>query len=138
MEEVGRKGGVLFINDSKATNADSTGKALACFEQVFWILGGRPKAGGIAALAPYFDRIERAYLIGEAQAEFAATLRHRAPYKLCDTLDVAVRHAAADAAGTRGEKRVVLFSPACASFDQFRNFEDRGDRFRTLVEALPG
>ena len=138
MEEVGRKGGVLFINDSKATNADSTAKALACFEQVFWILGGKSKTGGIEALAPHFERIERAYLIGEAQAEFAATLRHRVPYKLCDTLDVAVRHAAADAAGTRGDQRVVLFSPACASFDQFRNFEERGDRFRTLVEALPG
>ena len=137
MEEVGRRGDVLFVNDSKATNADSTEKALLSFERIFWILGGKPKAGGISGLVAYFPRIERAYLIGEAAPDFAATLTGHAPYRQCGTLDVAVAEAAADAAGTRGPDKVVLLSPACASFDQFRSFEERGDRFRDLVKALP-
>ena len=137
MEEVARRGDVLFINDSKATNADSTEKALLSFDRIFWILGGKPKAGGIAGLAPYFPKIERAYLIGEAARDFAATLKGQVPYRLCVTLADAVTSAAADAAGTRGPDKVVLLSPACASFDQFRSFEERGDRFRDLVQALP-
>ncbi len=136
MEEVGRRGDTLFINDSKATNADSAGKALMSFDRVHWILGGVPKAGGIGDLAPLFDRIERAYLIGEAADAFAATLRGRVLSRRCGTLERAVAAAAADARQAPGNA-VVLFSPACASFDQFRNFEARGDAFRALVAALP-
>ncbi|WP_072372943.1 UDP-N-acetylmuramoyl-L-alanine--D-glutamate ligase [Hyphomicrobium sp. NDB2Meth4] len=138
MEELGRAGRTLFVNDSKATNADSTEKALVSFPgNIFWILGGKPKAGGIAALTPYFDRVAKAYLIGEATEEFAATLDGKVVFERCGTLDAATAAAARDAAGADGAEPVVLLSPACASFDQFRNFEVRGDHFRALVKALP-
>ena len=127
---------MLFVNDSKATNADSTEKALSSFSRVFWILGGKPKDGGIAALRPHFPKVEHAYLIGEATEDFAAALEGAAPYTRCGTLDVAVAQAAADAQTSALAEKVVLFSPACASFDQFKNFEERGDRFRALVHAL--
>ncbi|MBB4002309.1 UDP-N-acetylmuramoyl-L-alanine--D-glutamate ligase [Aurantimonas endophytica] len=137
METVGRQGDVLFVNDSKATNADAAATALASFPRIHWIAGGLAKEGGIAPLAPFFPKIVKAYLIGEAAPAFAATLGKRIPYEISDTLDVAVRHAAADAAAGGGEE-VVLLSPACASFDQFRNFEVRGDAFREAVGRLPG
>jgi UDP-N-acetylmuramoylalanine--D-glutamate ligase len=142
LEEIGRLGRVLFINDSKATNADSAATALAAFERdIFWILGGKPKEGGINTLKPFFPRIAKAYLIGEASEEFAATLGGKVAFERCDTLDVALaaatRDAGASAAAGRPEP-VVLLSPACASYDQYPNFEVRGDRFRTLVAALPG
>ncbi len=95
MEEVGRKGDILFINDSKATNADSTEKALLSFDRVFWILGGKAKEGGITSLAPHFPKIERAYLIGEAADAFAATLAGKVPFRHCGTLDDAVAQATA-------------------------------------------
>lgn len=139
MEELGRLGRTLFVNDSKATNADSTEKALVSFPgNIFWILGGKPKAGGIATLSPYFDRIAKAYLIGDATEEFATTLDGKVAFERCGTLDAATAAAARDAAVANGGEPVVLLSPACASFDQFRNFEVRGDHFRTLVKALPG
>ena len=138
MEEVGRKGPVLFVNDSKATNADSAAMALACFSDIFWILGGKPKTGGITGLTQYFPRIARAYLIGEATEEFAPTLEGRVSYVRCGTLDRAVAAAAADAEQSGRPAPVVLLSPACASFDQYRNFEVRGDAFRKLVLGLPG
>jgi UDP-N-acetylmuramoylalanine--D-glutamate ligase len=138
MEEVGRKGNVLFINDSKATNADSAAVALVCFEDIFWILGGKAKSGGITSLTEFFPRIRKAYLIGEATEEFAATLEGRVPYARCGTLDHATAAAAADAERSGLAAPVVLLSPACASFDQYRNFEVRGDAFRALVQALPG
>jgi UDP-N-acetylmuramoylalanine--D-glutamate ligase len=138
MEEVGRLGRVVFINDSKATNADSAEKALASCEHVFWILGGKPKEGGIESLAPYFPRVAKAYLVGEAADAFAASLHGAAPYLHCGTLDRAVAAAAADAAASPHPDPVVLLSPACASYDQYRSFETRGDHFRDLVRALPG
>ena len=138
MEEVGRKGRVLFVNDSKATNADSAAMALACFTDIFWILGGKAKTGGIASLTQFFPRIARAYLIGEATEEFAPTLDGRVPYVRCGTLDRAVAAAASDAEASGQPGPVVLLSPACASFDQYRNFEVRGDAFRALVRELPG
>jgi UDP-N-acetylmuramoylalanine--D-glutamate ligase len=137
MEEVGRKGRVLFVNDSKATNADSAARALGSFDDIFWIAGGKPKAGGIADLVEFFPRIRKAYLIGEAAADFAATLQGRVAYEIVETLERAVPQAATDAEKS-GIDAVVLLSPACASFDQFRNFEIRGDRFRELVRMLPG
>ena len=139
MEEVGRRGAVLFVNDSKATNADSTAQALACFDDIFWIAGGRPKTGGIDALRSFFPRIRKAYLIGEAANEFAATLGAAdVPHEIDGTLDRALSAAARDAGVSAAREPVVLLSPACASFDQYRNFEVRGDAFRALVRALPG
>jgi UDP-N-acetylmuramoylalanine--D-glutamate ligase len=138
MEEVGRKARVLFVNDSKATNADSAAQALACFSDIFWIAGGRAKTGGIASLDRFFTRIRKAYLIGEAASDFAAELRGKVPHVVAGTLERAVELAAADAEASEMAEPVVLLSPACASFDQYRNFEVRGDKFRELVRALPG
>jgi UDP-N-acetylmuramoylalanine--D-glutamate ligase len=138
MEQVGRIGRVLFVNDSKATNADSTEKALSSFERIHWILGGKAKAGGITPLLPYLPRIAKAYLIGESADAFAATLDGGVPVERCGTLEVAVARAAEDAAADPAPEPVVLLSPACASFDQFPNFEVRGNHFRDLVRALPG
>jgi UDP-N-acetylmuramoylalanine--D-glutamate ligase len=138
MEQVGRKGSVLFVNDSKATNADSSAQALASFTDMFWIAGGKPKTGGIAPLAGFFPRIRKAYLIGEAAADFARTLDGRVAYEIAGTLDRAVVAAARDAEAAALKEPVVLLSPACASFDQYRNFEVRGDKFRDLVLAIPG
>ena len=138
MEEIGRKGDVLFVNDSKATNADAAARALACFTDIFWIAGGKPKTGGITSLAEFFPRIRKAYLIGEAATEFAATLDRKVDHAIVGTLDSAVEAATADAAASGLKTAVVLLSPACASFDQYRNFEVRGDAFRALVRAIPG
>ncbi|QCI65818.1 UDP-N-acetylmuramoyl-L-alanine--D-glutamate ligase [Phreatobacter stygius] len=137
LEQVGRIGKVLFVNDSKATNADSTEKALAAFSRIYWIAGGKPKEGGITPLARYFPRIAKTYLIGAAAEEFAATLGS-SPHVIAGTLDQAVAMAAADAAADGAPDPVVLLSPACASYDQFPNFEIRGKAFRDLVLALPG
>ena len=141
MEELGRIGRVVFINDSKATNADSSEKALTSFRDIFWILGGKAKEGGIVSLRRYFPNIARAYLIGEASDAFAGTFDEdgRVDYERAGTIDVAVAHAMRDALAKPGEGEIaVLLSPACASFDQFPNFEVRGEAFRTLVKALPG
>ena len=138
MEQVGRKGAVLFVNDSKATNADSAAQALACFSDIFWIAGGKPKTGGITSLAGFFPRIRKAYLIGEAAPDFAKTLEGKAAYESVGTLDRAVAAAARDAEAASAKEPVVLLSPACASFDQYPNFEVRGTAFRDLVLALPG
>ena len=138
MEQVGRRNNVLFVNDSKGTNADAAAHALSSFADIFWIAGGKPKAGGISGLSEYFPRIRKAYLIGEAAAEFATTLGTQAPHEISQTLDVAVEHAARDAEASGLKEAVVLLSPACASFDQYRNFEIRGTKFRDLVQALPG
>ncbi len=128
--------GVPWINDSKATNADAAAKALACYGAILWIAGGQPKEGGIASLELYFPRIRHAFLIGEAMQSFAQTLSGKAPLTLSSDLDTAVTQAQALARHDRHQGVVVLLSPACASFDQFQNFEDRGDRFRALVEAI--
>jgi UDP-N-acetylmuramoylalanine--D-glutamate ligase len=138
LEEVGRKGKVVFVNDSKATNADSAAQALACFNDIFWIAGGQPKTGGIASLVGFFPRIRKAYLIGEAAPDFAVELEGKVRHVVAGTLDRALALAARDAEAADVKEPVVLLSPACASFDQFRNFEVRGDAFRELVRALPG
>ena len=133
MEEVGRFGRILFINDSKATNADAAEKALLSFHDIHWILGGRAKAGGVEALRPLLSRVAKAYLIGEASDEFARTLQGAVPFKRCETLCAAIEAAAEDAAQSQAREPAVLLSPACASFDQFLNFEARGEAFRTGV-----
>ena len=129
---------VAYVNDSKATNADATAKALACYDAIYWIAGGLAKEGGIVSLAPFFPRIRHAFLIGKASDEFAATLDGRVTYSRCGELGRAVAAAREAALASRKPGAVVLLSPACASFDQFANFEERGDVFRRLVEALPG
>jgi len=137
MEEVGRIGKVRFVNDSKATNADAAARALACYSDIFWIAGGKPKEGGIAGLASYFPRIRKAYLIGEAAHDFSRTLDGKVVYDLSNTLDKAVERATADAAASQAAAPVVLLSPASASYDQFKDFEQRGEAFRALVAKLP-
>lgn len=133
--------GVAYVNDSKATNAEAAGKALACFRNIYWILGGKPKDGGLHGLEPFMDRIRHAFLIGQAADSFAEWLtKLRVPFTKCGTIDVAV-HAAHDMVqdhrGAPGGAGTVLLSPACASFDQFHSFEHRGDVFSALVHDLP-
>lgn len=134
MQAVGSLGPVAFINDSKATNADAAAKALASFPAIRWIAGGLAKQGGIGELAPFFPKIRKAYLIGAAAKEFAATIGDATAVENCGTLESAVKLAAREA----GPDEVVLFSPAAASFDQFPNFEVRGQAFCTAVANLPG
>jgi UDP-N-acetylmuramoylalanine--D-glutamate ligase len=135
METVARLGGVRFVNDSKATNTDAARQAMGAYPRFYWIAGGRPKAGGIEALSDLFPRIAKAYLIGEAAPEFARTLDGKADYALSGDIETATAAAFADAART-GEEAVVLLSPACASFDQFPDFEARGEAFRAAVHGL--
>ena len=138
MEQVGRLGRVLFINDSKATNADAAAKALASFTSIYWIAGGLAKAGGLAGLETYYPKIRGAYFIGDAAAEFSRSVEGALPNQISGTLDAAVADAARDALASDDAEPVVLLSPACASFDQFPNFEVRGNAFRAAVAALPG
>lgn len=135
LEELGRRGKVLFINDSKATNADAAEKALLSLNDIYWIIGGRAKEGGIEPLRPLFRKVRKAYLIGEASDLFARTIGDAIPYEFCGTLDVALDRATRDAEESTVNAPIVLLSPACASFDQFPDFEKRGDKFRELVKA---
>ena len=134
MERVAEKDGVLFVNDSKATNADAAAPALGAYPRVRWIVGGQAKADTLGAIAPHLGHVAKAYTIGEAgptvRAIAARRARSRSPSAGRSTQ--AVKAAAAEA--QPGE--TVLLSPACASFDQFRDFEARGDAFRAAVEAL--
>jgi UDP-N-acetylmuramoylalanine--D-glutamate ligase len=136
MEEIARIGKVRFVNDSKATNAESAARALVCFADIFWIAGGKAKDGGIESLASLFPHVRKIYLIGEAADAFAVTLNGKVPTEISRTLDRAVQAAARDAQIVDASAPVVLLSPACASFDQFRDFEQRGESFRRLVNAL--
>ncbi|MCB1344859.1 MAG: UDP-N-acetylmuramoyl-L-alanine--D-glutamate ligase [Rhodobacteraceae bacterium] len=128
---IGERNGVTFVNDSKATNVDSAAKALQAFARLRWIAGGLGKDGGIAALAPHLGAVRKAYLIGHSAREFALQLG-QTPYEICETMDRAVARAAAEA--EPGE--VVLLAPAAASFDQYPDFEKRGEHFAALVRAL--
>ena len=138
MQQIGRKRSILYINDSKATNADSAAKALGSFDDIYWIAGGKPKTGGIASLADFFPRIRKAYLIGEAAADFARTLEGKVPYEIAVVLPAAIAAATRDAEASGLKEPIVLLSPACASFDQYPNFEVRGKAFVDLVRAIPG
>jgi len=135
METVGLIGKVRFVNDSKATNADAARQALSSYPKVYWIAGGQPKTGGIDDLADLFPRVTKAYLVGEASPGFAKTLAGKAPVAECGTIAAAAAAAHADAAAT-GKDAIVLLSPACASFDQFPDFEARGEAFRAAVADL--
>jgi UDP-N-acetylmuramoylalanine--D-glutamate ligase len=136
LETVAEHEGVRFINDSKATNAQATEQALKAFPRVYWIAGGQAKADGIAPLSAFFPRVAKAYLIGEAQDNFAGTLKGSTPLQKCGTLEKAVAAAFRDARASGEDNPIVLLSPACASFDQFKDFEARGDAFRNIVEGL--
>ncbi len=139
MQIVARRGRVLFVNDSKATNVNAAAKALSSFRTIHWIAGGLAKEGGIASLSPLLSRVAKAYLIGEAAPAFAATLGERVPFEISATMDVAVRRAAADAVASDADEPVVLLAPAAASFDQYANFEKRGAAFIEAVNMLePG
>jgi UDP-N-acetylmuramoylalanine--D-glutamate ligase len=135
METVGKLGKVRFVNDSKATNADAARQAMSSYPKFYWIAGGVAKAGGIDDLKDLFPRIAKAYLIGEAAESFSWTLAGKAECVLSGTLERAVQQAYADAAAS-GEEAIVLLSPACASFDQFSDFEARGEAFRAAVNGL--
>ncbi len=132
--------GVAYINDSKATNAEASSKAIACYRNIYLIAGGRAKEGGLSGLEPLLDRINHVFLIGEAMEDFAAWLKHNGvEHTKSHSLDVAVLEAHTKAQADRGQPGgagTVLLSPACASWDQFRNFEHRGDVFTALVNAL--
>ena len=132
MERVREKDGVLFVNDSKATNPEAAAPALAAFPAVHWILGGRAKGDDLGPCADHLDHVRAAYTIGEAGPMFAKLLRPAMPVSECGVLDEAVKAAA----GAAEVGEVVLLSPACASFDQFRDYEARGAAFRACVEAL--
>lgn len=132
MERVREKDGVVFVNDSKATNSTATAPALAAFESIRWILGGQAKTDELDECAPHFGHVRSAYTIGEAAELFERLLAPHMPVKNCGKLDEAVRQAARDSEA--GD--TVLLSPACASFDQFKDFEDRGEQFKALVGAL--
>ena len=127
---------VTYVNDSKATNAEATAKALACYDDIFWIIGGRAKEGGLSGLEGFYPRVRRAFLIGEAAEAFAAQLDGHVAYERCGDLDTATHAARRAALAAQLPSPTVLLSPACASFDQFKNFEHRGDVFRAIVETM--
>ena len=134
-QRVAEVAGVVFVNDSKATNADAAAYALACYDRVIWIAGGMAKAGGIESLAPLLPRIAHAFLVGRDAPVLAATLAaHGVPFGDAGTLEEAVP--AAFRAAQRLGARVVLLSPACASWDQFTGYDARGERFAALARAL--
>ena len=135
-ERVGEAGSLLFINDSKATNAEAAAQALGCYHDIFWIAGGQAKKGGIESLAPFFRRIRKAYLIGQDAGLLQKQLGRSVDSEISGTLETALQHAAADAADSGLRRPVVLLSPACASFDQFKSYEHRGDVFRQAVKDL--
>jgi UDP-N-acetylmuramoylalanine--D-glutamate ligase len=140
MELAGELAGVRFVNDSKATNADAAARALSSYDEIYWIAGGQAKEGGISSLLARLANVRRAYLIGEAAGDFAAALGGRVPVAESGTIDRAVAEAYRDAAEAvaagRAARPVVLLSPACASFDQFSDFEARGEAFKAAVAAL--
>lgn len=137
LENIGKVGPVKYVNDSKATNVDAAAQALKTYDNIYWIAGGKAKEGGIADLAPHFKNITRAYLIGEAAEEFEATLKaDKVSAKISKELRLAIMCATRDALASRAPNPVILLSPACASFDQFKNFEVRGDAFRVQAREI--
>lgn len=136
MEIVAKKGAVLFVNDSKATNADAASRALKSYVDIYWIAGGKAKDGGVASLRPLMPNVRGVYLIGEAARDFEGQLAGTAPCIQCGDLPTAIARAARDAALSGLAAPVVILSPACASYDQFRNFEERGEVFRKLANQI--
>ena len=135
-ERIAELGGITFVNNSKATNGEAAARALSSYENIYWIAGGRPKEDGLAAVQAWLGRVRHAFLIGEAEDSFARQLEGKVPVSRCGTLDRAFAAALATAEADRTRGALVLLSPACASFDQFPNFEARGEAFRAMVEAI--
>lgn len=135
-ERVAEVAGVVYVNDSKATNADAAARALSSYDDIYWIAGGRPKEDGLGAALPWLGRVRHAFLVGEAEEAFARVLEGRVPVSRCGALERAFAGARAMAEADRLHRPVVLLSPACASFDQFSDFEARGNAFRVMVEAI--
>lgn len=134
IERLGCARGITFINDSKATNAEATSKALSAFKDISWIVGGKPKEDGLTGVEPYLTNVRHAYVIGEAEDAFAAFLtRHQVPHTKCGTLKNATARAVEDLSGQEG---LILLSPACASFDQFHDYEERGNAFREIFSQF--
>ncbi len=127
---------VSFVNDSKATNADATEKALLCYQNIYWIAGGQSKEGGITSLAPLFSRVRHAFLIGEAAEEFAGALKDKVSFARYTDMESAIESAGKIALAEKLPGATVLLSPACASWDMFKSFEHRGDVFRSTVLKL--
>ncbi|MCF6276007.1 MAG: UDP-N-acetylmuramoyl-L-alanine--D-glutamate ligase, partial [Robiginitomaculum sp.] len=137
LENIGNVGRVKYVNDSKATNVDAAAQALGTYDNIYWIAGGQAKEGGIEGLAPHFKNITRAYLIGEAAGEFETVLTDsKVSAKVSKELSMAIMCATKDALASRAPNPVVLLSPACASFDQFKSFEVRGDAFRRQAREI--
>jgi len=136
LERVATIDGVRFVNDSKATNANAAAQALAVYPRIYWIAGGVAKEGGIESLMPFMPRVARAYVIGQSAGEFADILRHKIPVTMAGQLEVAVERAFDDARASGDTHAVVLLSPACASYDQFRDYEDRGEQFKKAVAKI--
>jgi len=130
--------GVAYVNDSKATNDEAAARALACYDDIYWIAGGRPKEGGLKACLDHLGNVRHAYLIGEAALAFSQSLAGKVAFSIAGDLKAAVDQAHAQARKDGEQAPVVALSPACASFDQYADFEARGDAFKDLVEALPG
>jgi len=136
MEKVGQIGDIRFINDSKATNGDAAAEALKSFQDIYWIAGGDAKDGGIGVAAQHLDHVRRAYLIGASAQDFATQIATACPVQISGTLDRATASALHDAQSDHCPNATILLSPAAASFDQFKNFEDRGHIFRQIVDGL--
>ncbi|MCX7338082.1 MAG: UDP-N-acetylmuramoyl-L-alanine--D-glutamate ligase [Alphaproteobacteria bacterium] len=140
LEVIGSYKNITFVNDSKATNADATARALSSYPSttsIYWIVGGRPKTGGIDSLVPYFAKIEQAFLIGESQEDFSNTLTGRVSHSCCGDMKTAVQDAFNMAKCKKTDRPIViLLSPSCASYDQFQNFEERGNYFRELARIF--
>lgn len=134
-EVVGQLAHITYVNDSKATNAEASAKALTSYENIYWLAGGQPKEGGVKSLIPLLETVQRAYLYGEAAEQFTTTLKKHLPCWQGKSMHDALQEATRDAIQSR-KPAVVLLSPACASWDQFKSFEDRGDQFRDQVRHL--
>jgi len=135
---IARIDGVIYVNDSKATNPEAASRALSCYDGIYWIAGGRAKGASLGCLAPFLPRVRHAFLIGEAAVPFAASLGKAVYTRISGTLNAATRDAHALIQQETPDGAVVLLSPACASYDQYPNFEERGRDFERCVRALPG
>ncbi len=134
-EMLGKIKNVFFINDSKATNAESSEKAILSYQNIYWIVGGKSKSEGIKSLNKYFAKIKKAFLIGDSSEDFANILRNKVDFIKCGNLENAFNLATSEAFKSK-EEITILLSPACASFDQWKNFEERGKAFCRMFESL--
>ena len=135
MEIVGKEGSILFVNDSKATNTDAAEKSLSTFENIYWILGGQAKVGGIESLSSLYQRVKKAFIIGTSPDDFTQSLEGKLDFEICVHLEDAVKQAFLNAKQAN-EKSVILLAPAAASWDQYESFEARGDHFKAIIQKI--